>query len=193
MTSGIDILLSKYIEKHLLDHTNDIIIKKIKTKLAENGYSLVDATEIFFPLNECLREIYGSKTDRILKKLFDNIYERRKRLFIIKDKELVTLILQTYGNKDKITILQTIANSQMSISEILQNTNIPKSSGYKIINSLIKDGFLSLTNKKIQNTDGNKVSTYRQTISSLRIKIKDQLITLQIQFNNDSIKKSHIL
>ena len=132
----------------------------------------------------------------MLQKIFRNIYEIKKTTnnitLVIKDSTFSNLILSTYGNNDKKSILQTIANSSMSISDILDKANIPKSSGYKIINSLINDGFLVI-GEKIKNPDGNLVSSYSSTISSVNIKIKNSIIEIEIEFPKSSIAKSHIL
>ncbi len=196
MISEIDYLLAKYVEKHITDNLSPDTIKKIKNRLTEQGYSFLEAIYHFYPFYNVLEEFFGAGSIGMLQKIFRNIYEIKKTTnnitLVIKDSTFSNLILNTYGNNDKKSILQTIANSSMSISNILDKANIPKSSGYKIINSLINDGFLVI-GEKIKNPDGNLVSSYSSTISSVNIKIKNSIIEIEIEFPKSSITKSHIL
>lgn len=196
MISKIDVLLSKYVERHILDHLGPNAVKKIKNRLAEKGYSLTESIKLFYPFDEALREFFADGTDGMLQKIFRDIYEKKnnsKNTIVVKDRNFASLILETYGDKDKKSILQAVTGSSMSISDILEKANIPKSSGYKIINSLVDDGFLSVSDEKIKNPDGNKVFAYAPTISSADIKIQNSLITIEIRFFGDDFRKSRIL
>lgn len=196
MISEIDVLLSRYVERHIIADLGIDMIKKIKNRLQEKGYTLTESIKMFYPFRETLEEFFGNGADGMLKKIFHNVFVVNKKSInklSIKDPNFANLILETYGNKDKKSILQVLTNSSMSIAEILEKANVPKSSGYKIINSLIDDGFLSLNNEKTKNPGGNKVSTYKSTVSSVDIKIKNSAIEIELQFSENSLKKSRII
>lgn len=196
MVSEIDVLLSKYVENHIVANLGADMLAKIRKRLDEKGYSLAQAIRLFYPFNETLREFFGNGTYGMLQKIFRNIFEKKegsKNTFVIKDKTFASQILETFGNEDKKSILQAVAGSSMSVAEILDKAGIPKSSGYKIINSLVDDGLLTVADQKTKNPDGNKVSTYKPTLSSIDIKIQNASIVIEIRFSDDGIKKSHIV
>jgi len=193
--SEIDALLSRYVQKYIVEDLGPDMMKKIKHRLHEKGFTVSESIKMFYPFDETLREFFGNGTDGMLQTIFSHIYElkRTKNTIVIKDPEFSNLILETYGNKEKKSILQTLNNSYMSISEILDKAKIPQSSGYKTINSLIEDGFLSPTNTKIKNPGGNLASTYGLTISFIDIKIHNSSLEITLKFNEENIKKSRIL
>lgn len=196
MASEIDILLSRYVENHIVANLGTDMVAKIKKRLNEKGYSMDQAIRAFYPFNETLREFFGNGTYGMLQKIFRNIFEKKegsKNTFVIRDKAFASQILETFGNEDKKSILQAVAESSMSVSEILDKANIPKSSGYKIINSLVDDGLLTVADQKTKNPDGNKVSAYKPTISSIDIKIQNASIGIEVRFSDDGVKKSHIV
>ncbi|WP_268543997.1 hypothetical protein [Candidatus Nitrosotenuis cloacae] len=194
--SEIDNLLARYVENNVNSNFDKEIIIKIKKKLEKNGYSLLRAIEVFYPFEEVLRDIIGSKSSGMLERICRAVCEnkpREKYAYVVKDRNFQDLILSTYGNNDKRSILQAIAKSPMSISEILDKADIPKSSGYKIVDSLLADGLLTTTDQKIKNLDGNRVSAYRPTIESIDIRINGGSIVIELQFAEEYAKKSHIL
>jgi predicted transcriptional regulator len=132
----------------------------------------------------------------MLQKIFRNIFvpkKNTKNTIVIKDKNLINLILSTYGDKDKQSILQAITGSTLTVSEILDRVNIPKSSAYKIINSLVDAGILTISDQKIKNLDGNKVLAYKTVLSHVDIKIKNTVIEIEVRFPEKSVQQSHIL
>lgn len=196
MVSEIDVLLSRYVEKHIVANLGTDMVTKIKKRLDEKGYSLTQAIRVFYPFEETLREFFGSGAYGMLQKIFRNIFEKKngaKNTFVVKDKRFASLILETFGNEDKKSILQAVAESSMSVSEILDKADIPKSSGYKIINSLVDEGLLTVADQKTKNPDGNKVSAYKPTISSIDIRIQNASIGIEVRFSDDGVKKSHIV
>lgn len=196
MASEIDRIFSKYVENYIIDNLGPDIIRKIKNRLAEKGYTLTEAITLFYPFHATLKEFFADGADGMLQKIFRSIFlikKNTKNTIVIKDKNFVNLILSTYGDKDKQSVLQAIANSTLSISEILDRVSIPKSSVYKIINSLVDSGILTISDQKIKNPDGNKVLAYRAALSYVDITIKNATIEIEIQFPEKSIQQSHIL
>jgi predicted transcriptional regulator len=121
-----------------------------------------------------------------------NKTKKMKSLLII-DKSFINLILSTYGNQEKKSILEVVSESSMSISDILGKVNLSQSTGYRIISSLIKDGLLIEADRQEINADGRKLSTYKSTISLIDIRIKKSAIEIEIHFTTDMIKNSRLM
>jgi predicted transcriptional regulator len=196
MVSEIDRIFSKYVENYISDNLGPDMIRKIKNRLAEKGYTLTEAVTLFYPFHATLKEFFADGANGMLQKIFRSIFlpkKNTKNTIVIKDKNFVNLILSTYGDKDKQSILQAIADSTLSISEILDRVDIPKSSAYKIINSLVDAGILTISDQKIKNPDGNKALAYKTVLSYVDIKIKNAVIEIEVRFPEKSIQQSHIL
>jgi transposase len=199
MTSEIDILLAKFVEKHVSIQLGPDMIQKVKNRLEEKGYSLTQAINEFDPFDKTLREFFGKGADGMLEKIFANICKMKKnktkkmKSLLIIDKSFINLILSTYGNQEKKSILEVVSESSMSISDILGKVNLSQSTGYRIISSLIKDGLLIEADRQEINADGRKLSTYKSTISLIDIRIKKSAIEIEIHFTTDMIKNSRLM
>jgi predicted transcriptional regulator len=199
LISEIDVLFAKFIENHINTQLGSDTMQKVKDRLAEKGYSLTQAVREFDIFDKTLREFFGKGADGMLQKIFNAVFEMKKdkagnyRSFLIKDKGLINLILLTYSNQEKKAILETVAESALSISDILSKVNLSQSTGYRIISSLIKQGLLTETEPQEISAEGRKVSTYKSTISLLDIKIKKSTIDMEVHFAHEIVKNSRIM
>src|SRR5712692_8178186 len=64
------------------------------------------------------------------------------RWIIITEHSATQLILNTLGDKDKKKIMTRVFDKPFIIQEILRSCKIPQTSGYRKINSLIRNGLL---------------------------------------------------
>lgn len=199
MISELDILLSKFIENHIKSELGSDTIQKIKNRLYEKGYSLTQAINEFDPFDKTLREFFGRGADGMLQKICNKIFEIKKdstgnpKSLLIKDKKLTNVIFETYGNKDKKAILMATAESALSVSRILKKVHLTQSTGYRIIGSLIDDGLLVEAEQNEVSSSGKRISMYKSTLPILNIKIKKASIEVEIQFNEEIVRNSHII
>ncbi len=199
MISEMDVLLTKFIEKHVSMQLGPDMIQRVKNRLLEKGYSLTQAIKEFDPLDKTLREFFGKGTDGMLQKIFDEICEMKRdksgnlKSIVIKDKSFANLILSTYGNQEKKAILEAVSEDSLSVASILNKINLSQSTGYRIISLLINEGLLIESEHSEVSAEGRKVSLYRPTISLLDIRIKKSDIEIEIHFTRDTIKNSRIM
>jgi hypothetical protein len=88
----------------------------------------------------------------------------------IQNRELAELILATYGDKDKRTILEVAFINPSIILDILEAARIPKSSGYRIVNQLVENGLLT-GQGYAESSDGKKVNKYTALFEKVNIEI----------------------
>jgi len=197
--SEIDSLLAKFIECHLDTQFGLDMKRTIKNRLFERyGISLTDALKQYEPFDRTLREFFGQAADGMITQLFEKVCIVKKTGLVtsiqIKDKIFANLLLESYGNAEKKTILLVVSSSALSISKILKQANISsQTTGYRIINNLIDDGLLVESGFDLS-LDGKKTQAYRTPIKKINIAM-DRVSTLDItlEFSDDLIKKSGIL
>jgi predicted transcriptional regulator len=94
---------------------------------------------------------------------------KNKQLWItIENKTRAKTILRALADDDKRSILMKLVNTPKPVNETLRSCKIPKTSGYRKINSLIKEGLI--TTKFFNHNDNNDaVTRYVSVFSDLKI------------------------
>jgi hypothetical protein len=102
----------------------------------------------------------------------------------IKKPELVELILETYVDKDKKKILNTVLTSPKTIPEMLELCNLEATNGYRKIKFLRKSGlikpvgYFTARNRK-------KIKKYLAVIDDVKIYIGKELVRVLVRFKKD--------
>ena len=100
----------------------------------------------------------------------------------IQDQAYTRTILHAFGDDDKKNILMILASSPKTINDVLTKCNIPKTSGYRKINSLI-DGGLIVSNGVGLSEDNKRITTYVSIFSDLKIDFIKNKVTVKIRPN----------
>ena len=85
----------------------------------------------------------------------------------IESKTRAKNILRALADDDKRNILMRLVNNPKPVNEVLRSCNIPKTSGYRKINSLIKEGLIITNSLPHNNNKG--MTTYVSLFSDLKI------------------------
>ncbi|HLC09991.1 MAG TPA: hypothetical protein VJJ01_02625 [Nitrosopumilaceae archaeon] len=98
----------------------------------------------------------------------------------LEKQSLVNLILETFADDDKREIMYSTLYSPKTITEILDICKIPKTSGYRIINSMIENYLLVPTSstKNGQRT----LKKYSSTIENVQIETIKDKIFVRVKF-----------
>lgn len=195
--TGLDRLLAKSLDSMIRNNLGDKIVKKIEDRLFEKyGISLTQSIEQFQKLDLVLRELFGAGADGLEQQFVKNLYETKttdgENWVLIDDQILTKIVLDSFGDDDKKKILSTVNDQSLIISQILDACNIPQTSGYRKINSLIDDGLL-VPSGSVITTDGKRVSRYRSIFDNIRIDIIKNKVTVRIHLINDDYLKSSVL
>src|ERR1051326_6162225 len=148
--------------------------EKIEERLKQRyGFSLVDSIKQFHTLDATLREFFGQGADAVEEDFRDWLVSLRsgsngRQWIKIENSALSEQILETYGDREKRLVLNAAYKSPAPILDILNATSIPKSSGYRIVNQLIEDGFLTEAGYG-ETSDGKKVAMYTALFEKIRI------------------------
>jgi len=103
---------------------------------------------------------------------------------IIEDQAYTRTILHAFGDDDKKNTLLELAKNPKTINEVLTKCNIPKTSGYRKINSLINDGLI-ISKGFDYSEDNKRISTYVSVFSDLKIGFMGNRVTIKIRPNKN--------
>lgn len=195
--SGLDRLLAKSLDATIRQNLGDRTIKKIENRLLEKyNITLEDAVKQFQKLDSVLREFFGPSADGLERKLLKNICELKKEQnddwIVFEDADITQVILKSFGDDDKKSILSITNGNDLIISQILEKCAIPQTSGYRKVNALINAGLLTPSGY-VMTPDGKKVSKYRAIFDNAKIDIIKNKITVSLQLGKQDIESSAIL
>lgn len=195
--AGLDRLLAKSLDMIIRENLGDRTIQKIEERLFEkHGISLTQSIEQFQKLDAVLREFFGAGADGLEQRFLKSVCELKavngEHLVLIENPALTKVILESFGDDDKKKILSTLNGESLIISQIIENCNIPQTSGYRKVNSLI-DGGLLIPAGHISTPDGKKVTKYRSIFDNIKIDIIKNKITIALHLAKEDISTSSVL
>ena len=196
--SGFDSLLANSLNKTIRDYLGEKSIHAIEKRLFEKyGISITQAILEFHKLDEILREFFGEGAKDLEKKFLENSCKLKSKNkneedIIIKDERIIKTIIEALGDNDKSKILNAVGEDAKIISDILQETKLPQTSGYRKINSLINNGLL-IEDSFITMQDTRKVMKYRTLFDNIKINIVKNKISILVQMKRPNFNGSTVL
>ena len=197
--SGLDSLLAKSLTGTIRENLGDRTLQKIEQRIFErHGINLTKAVENFAILDGVLREFFGGGAEGLERQFMKHVIAleqtsgQEKEWITIEDYRLSTIILKALGDDDKNKILNAVISKPMIISDILFVTQIPQTSGYRKVNSLIEDGLLIAEGHDTL-ADGKMVTKYKTLFENVQINIVQNKITIKIQVPEKSLKSSTVI
>ena len=185
MDNGIDNLLVPSLRKQIEENLGVEKLKKIEQRLIErHGMNMVQAVKDFHKLDSVLREFFGVNADKIETKSLLKVIElerteKKEGWITIQDQELSKIFLDTLGDKDKKKILGTVLKKSLNVSDILKESKIPQTSGYRKINSMILNGIL-ISNGFELSKDNKKIKKYETVFQNIKMDIKENAKIVKI-------------
>jgi len=193
--NALDGLLAQTLEQVIKKKLGEKTFEKIEDRLQERyKITAIEAIRDFQRFDATLREFFGTGADAMEKDFLEQIIslddsKHEKPWLIIENEKICNLVLESYGDKEKKLILDTAFKKPGVILDILERCEIPKSTGYRIINELVEVGLL--TEKGFTTTeDGKKVNLYTSLFENVMIDIRQGKVTVRIQLKEEVIKES---
>ncbi|MGI0027315.1 MAG: transcriptional regulator [Nitrosopumilaceae archaeon] len=197
--SGLDTLIAKSLDITIKENLGKKTLQKVEDRLFEKyGINLTQAITDFTKLDGVLREFFGDGAEGLEKQFLENIVtleeakSQNPNWVTIEDPTLSKLVLESFGDDDKKNILNSVLDEPRIISEILEVSKIPQTSGYRKINSLIDSGLL-IAQGHIITHDGKKVSKYRTIFENVTISIEKNKVVVKVLLAKESIEKSSVI
>ncbi len=198
MVSALDKLLAQSLASMIREKLGQKTSDKIEERLRQRyGFGLVDSIKEFYTLDATLREFFGQGADGIEDDFKDRLISLSKgnkgrQWITIENKELSEQIFEAYGDKEKRLILNYAYEKSAVILDILEETGIAKSSGYRLINQLMEDGYLT-EQGYAETSDGKKVSKYTALFERVRVEIHTNGLIVQVLLKENILDESQIV
>lgn len=196
--SGVDQLFSTSLEKIILDNLGESTFNKIQSRLFEkHGISITTSMGEFEKIDSVLREFFGAGANGLEKKFLDNICsikskkDRIDKRFTITEPTISKSILQAFSDDEMSRILNASIGEPWTASEILEKLDIPKTSGYRKINSLVEQGLLIKVGYDLTE-NRRKVDKYKSLFDNVNIDFNNK-VTVNVQFTHEVMTNSSIL
>lgn len=196
---GVDNLIARSLHSVIQVNLSGQTIKKLDNRLVEKyGITLSQAVEDFQKLDDILREFFGEGAVGLERKIFESICtvskvkNKDEEWMTIRDSNIAKTVLEAFGDEDKKKIMSVLMNEPHIVSEVLSICNLPQTSGYRKINSMISDGLLTVEGY-ITTSDGKKVNKYISIFENIKIDIVKNNVTVKVKLKNDSVKNSVLI
>ncbi len=197
--SGLDTLIAKSLKDIVKNNLGDTTYDKIEKRLFErHGIGFTQAVEDFGKLDSVLREFFGGGAEGIERQIINKIIildetkYHEKKWITLEDSRLIELVLKSLGDEDKKNIINAVMNEPMIISDILEISKTPQTSGYRKVNALIDDGIL-VPRGHLTTRDGKPVTKYKTIFENISISIEKNKVVVKVQPTQESIKDSHVM
>ncbi|NQV39014.1 MAG: transcriptional regulator [Nitrosopumilus sp.] len=194
----IDQLFAAALEKIIRDNLGDTTFRSIQNRLFEKyGMSITQSINEFKKLDSVLIEFFGSGAKGLEKKFLDNICsikskkDKVEKRFTILDSSINQSILKAFSDDEMSKILNASIGEPWTISEILEKLDIPKTSGYRKINLLIKEGLLIKAGRDFTE-NRRSMWKYKSLFDNVNIDFNNK-VTVNVQFTPEVVMNSSIL
>ena len=198
--AGIDKLISIALPSRIKKKIDPDTLKKIERELfLEHGMSIKLATENFELLSKIIKKNsdldIGNFVDECLKEIIHVKKIKENYHLTILDSKLVHLIFDIFGDDEIRKMITYILKSEHTIPEILKESNIPKTSGYRKIENLQINGFFIETGKVL--SESKKIAKIQCVFQEIIMDAKkDKLIVSGIvskKIFENSTSMKHII
>lgn len=190
---GIDRLISKSLSNKIKEKLDDDELKTIERKLfLEHGMSIKLSIEHFDKLSQVLKNILNLNRKKFENECINEIIKVRKinDKYSVKiiDQNLIDSLIISCGDNETRLILGCLFDNELTIPQILSESKIPKTSGYRKIENLIINGLIVESGKVL--SESKRISKYRCVFDEIKIEMKKNDILFQGIVNEQIFDKS---
>ena len=194
----IDQLFAAALEEIIQANLGKTTFQSIQNRLFEKyGMSITESIKDFEKLHSVLTEFFGNGAKGLEKKFLDNICSIKsskdevESRFTILNPSINQSIIKAFSDDEMSRILNASIGEPWTISEILERLDIPKTSGYRKINLLIKEGLLIKVGQEF--TENRRtIDKYKSLFDNVNIDFNNK-VTISVQFTPEVVSNSSIL
>jgi len=191
--TGIDRLISTSLSHIIKKKMNSDDLKNLERKLfLEHGMSVKISIEHFHKFDEMLKNISNIDRKKFENECINEIIKIKKidEDYSVKiiDQKLIDLILELCGDSETRKILGCLFDNDLTIPQILNESKVPKTSGYRKIENLIINGLILESGRVL--SESKRISKYKCVFDEIKIGMKKNNITVQGVINKKIFDKS---
>ena len=190
---GIDRMIASALSCEIKKDLDLEILKKAERELfLEHGMSIKLSIEHFHKFTSVLRKNSSIDVMKFEKDCIGKILKVKKRddkfLVTIVNSNLRDLILELFGEVETRKIISTLLENEYTIPQILKESKVPKTSGYRKIENLILHGLIIESGKVL--SESKKISKLQCVFQEIRLDIKKDKISIIGIVNKKMFEKS---
>ena len=191
--AGIDRMIASSLSSEIKKNLDSDILKKVERELfLQHGMSIKLSIEHFEKFSSVLRKNSTMDVNKFEKECIEKILKIKKSgekyLVSIINLDLKNLILELFGDEESRKIISSLLENEYIIPQILKESNVPKTSGYRKIENLILNG-LFIESGKVR-SESKKISKLQCTFEEIKIDIKKEKIAVNMIINKKMFEKS---
>jgi hypothetical protein len=190
---GIDRMIATALSCEIKKDLDLEILRKTERELfLEHGMSIKLSIEHFHKFSSVLKKNSTMDVNRFEKDCIGKILKVKKRddefLVTIVDSDLRDLILELFGEVETRNIISTLLENEYTIPQILKESKVPKTSGYRKIENLILHGLIIESGKVL--SESKKISKLQCVFQEIKLEIKKDKIVIIGIVNKKMFEKS---
>ena len=190
---GIDRMIATVLSCEIKKELDLEILRNTERELfLEHGMSIKLSIEHFHKFTSILRKNSTIDVKKFEKDCISKILKIKKRddkfLITIVNPDLRDLILELFGEVETRKIISTLLENEYTIPQILKESKVPKTSGYRKIENLILHGLIIESGKVL--SESKKISKLQCVFQGIRLDIKKDKIIIVGIVNRKMIDKS---
>lgn len=191
--AGIDRLISTSLSNVIKKKLDSNELKNIERKLfLEHGMSIKLSIEYFDKFSKTLKNISNIDRKKFENECINEIIKIKKtdKDYSVKiiDQKLIDLILELCGDSETRKIIICLFDNNLTIPQILKESKVPKTSGYRKIENLIINGLILESGKVL--SESKRISKYKCVFDEIKIGMKKNDIVIQGIINKKTFDKS---
>ena len=190
---GIDRLISRALSHKIKKKLDSDELKIIERKLfLEHGMSIKLSIEHFDKFDQVLKNILNINRKKFENDCINEVIKIKKidgkySVRII-DQKLIDSLLVLCGDSETRLMLNCLFDNELTTPQILSESKIPKTSGYRKIENLIINGLIVESGKVL--SESKRISKYRCVFDEIKIEMKKNNIIIQGVINEQIFNKS---
>jgi hypothetical protein len=191
--AGIDRLIAASLSSEIKKNLDLDILKKVERELfLQHGMSIKLSIEHFEKFSSILRKNSSIDVNKFEKECIEKILKIKKSgekySVTIIDLDLKNLILELFGDIESRKIISSLLENEYIIPQILKESKVPKTSGYRKIENLILNGLFIESGKVL--SESKKISKLQCIFEEIKIDIKKGKSTVNGIVNEKMFEKS---
>ncbi len=177
--SGIDRLISTALSIEIKKKLGIDMLKKVDRELfLEHGMSIKLSIEHLQKFTNVLKNNSKFDITKFEKDSINKIIKIKKREHnynvTIVDTELSDLILELFSDSEARKIISSLLENEYTIPQVLKESKVPKTSGYRKIENLIINGLIIESGKVL--SESKKISKLQCVFQEIKLDIKKEKI-----------------
>ena len=191
--SGIDRLISDALSTEIKKKISLDVLKKVERELfLEHGMSIKLSIEHFHKFTSVLKKNSNVNVKKFERECINKIIKIKKNndkyILTIINSNLSNLVLELFGDMDTRKIISCLLEKEFTIPQILKESKVPKTSGYRKIENLIINGIIIESGKIL--SESKKIFKLQCIFQEINLDMKKERIVVKGVVSQKMFEKS---